>query len=188
MLPLVSNLNFFLACAALLSQVLFAVLVIAYFFRKKCPTLDSFFQTAAAYALPAAFLLALGGTIMSLVYSEIFGFIPCGLCWMQRVFLYPQVILLGMAWWKKDSHIADYVIALSILGAIYALNQHFLQMGISSGLPCPASGDGDCAKRILFEFNYITFPLMSFTAFIWQIGLMLLLQKNAFGGMPKAFK
>jgi disulfide bond formation protein DsbB len=178
MTPLVSNLNFFLASLTLLSQVLFIVLVIAYFFRTKYSALNSFFQTAAAYALPAAFLLALGSTVMSLVYSEIFGFIPCGLCWMQRVFLYPQVILLGMAWWKKDSRIADYIIALSLLGALYALDQHFLQMGISSGLPCPASGDGDCAKRILFEFNYITFPLMSFTAFVWQIGLMMLMRKK----------
>lgn len=178
MLPLVSNLNFFLACATLLSQALFVALVVAYFLRAKHPALDSFFQTAAEYSLPFAFLLALGSTVMSLVYSEVFGFIPCGLCWMQRVFLYPQVIILGMAWWKRDSKIADYIIALSIFGALYALDQHFLQMGISSGLPCPASGEGDCAKRILFEFNYITFPLMSFTAFVWQIGFMMLLRKK----------
>lgn len=176
MTPLVSNLNFLLACATLISQIVFIALVLAYALRKKNALLEHFFNAATSYALPFAFLLALGGTIMSLVYSEIFGFIPCGLCWMQRVFLYPQVILLGMALWKKDARIADYIIALSILGAIYALDQHFLQMGISSGLPCPASGDGDCAKRILFEFNYITFPLMSFTAFVWQIGLMILLR------------
>jgi disulfide bond formation protein DsbB len=176
MSPLVSNLNFLLASLTLLSQAFFVVLVVGYFLRTKHAALNSFFQTVTPYALPFAFLLALGSTVMSLVYSEIFGFIPCGLCWMQRVFLYPQVILLGMAWWKKDSKIADYIIALSILGALYALDQHFLQMGISSGLPCPASGEGDCAKRILFEFNYITFPLMSFTAFVWQIGLMTLLR------------
>lgn len=176
MTPLVSNLNFLLACATLISQIVFIALVLAYALRKKNALLEHFFTATTSYALPFAFLLALGGTIMSLVYSEIFGFIPCGLCWMQRVFLYPQVILLGMALWKKDARIADYIIALSILGAIYALDQHFLQMGISSGLPCPASGDGDCAKRILFEFNYITFPLMSFTAFVWQIGLMILLR------------
>jgi disulfide bond formation protein DsbB len=178
MSPLVSNLNFLLASATLFSHVFFAVLVAAYFLRTKHAAVNSFFQTAAQYALPFAFLLALGAMVLSLVYSEIFGFIPCGLCWMQRVFLYPQVVLLGMAWWKQDSKIADYIIALSILGALYALDQHFLQMGISSGLPCPASGNGDCAKRILFEFNYITFPLMSFTAFIWQIGLMMLAHKK----------
>lgn len=178
MTPLVSNLNFLLASATLLSQVLFVALVLAYFLRTKNSSLSSFFKAVTPYALPFAFLLALSATVLSLLYSEVFGFVPCGLCWLQRVFLYPQVILLGMAWWKKDSKIADYVIALSILGAIYALDQHFLQMGISSGLPCPASGNGDCAKRILFEFNYITFPLMSFTAFIWQVGLMILLRNT----------
>ncbi len=178
--PLVSNLNYFLASATLLSQVFFVVFIIAYFLRKKNTALYSFFQIAAKYALPLAFLLALGATILSLAYSEVFGFIPCGLCWLQRVFLYPQTVLLGMALWKKDSRIADYIIALSILGAIVALDQHFLQMGITGGLPCPASGNTDCAKRILFEFNYITFPLMSFTAFVWQIGLMLILRNKDF--------
>ena len=178
MSPLVSNLNFLLACATLLSQVLFVILVAAYLLRKKNAALDSFFQVAAQYALPFAFLLALGATILSLVYSEVFGFVPCGLCWLQRIFLYPQTVLLGIAWWKKDSRIGDYIIALSILGAIVALDQHLLQMGISSGLPCPASGNTDCAKRILFEFNYITFPLMSFTSFVWQIGLMVLLRNT----------
>ncbi|MBI2120981.1 MAG: disulfide bond formation protein B [Parcubacteria group bacterium] len=179
MSPFVSNLNFLLAFATLLSQVFLIALTLAYFFRKKYPVLDSFFRAAAQYALPVAFLFALGATILSLIYSEVFGFVPCGLCWLQRVFLYPQAVLLGLAWWKKDSRIADYIIALSLLGVIVALDQHFLQMGISSGLPCLASGNTDCAKRILFEFNYITFPLMSFTAFLWQIGLMTLLRKSA---------
>ena len=176
MSPLVSNLNFLLACATLLSQALFILIGTAYFLRKKSSAVSSFFQSITPYIIPFAFLLAFGATVLSLVYSEVFGFVPCGLCWLQRVFLYPQVILLGIALWKKDSHVADYIITLSILGGILALDQHLLQMGVSNGLPCPASGNTDCAKRILFEFNYITFPLMSFTAFAWQIGAMMLLR------------
>lgn len=178
MSPFVTQLNFLLASATLLSQALFVALILAYLLRKKHAILDSFFQAAAKYALPLAFLLAVGAVTTSLTYSEMFGFVPCGHCWFQRIFLYPQAVLLGMALWKKDSRIADYIIALSILGAIVALDQHYLQMGGSGLLPCPAAGNTDCAKRILFEFNYITFPLMSFTAFVWQIGLMLILRKN----------
>lgn len=179
MSPVVSNLNFLLASATLLSQVLFFALIIAYTFRSRYKSLDSFFKTVAPYAVPFSFFLALSATVLSLVYSEVFGFLPCGLCWLQRVFLYPQVILLGIAWLKKDSNIADYVIALSIFGLFVAFDQHFMQMGIDSGLPCPASGNGDCAKRILFEFNYITFPLISAMAFLWQIGLMVLMRNSS---------
>ena len=38
-----------------------------------------------------AFLLTLGATAMTLYYSEVLGFAPCGWCWVQRVFLWPQV-------------------------------------------------------------------------------------------------
>lgn len=176
--PFVSNLNHFLASATLISQAFFVVFVVAYLLRKKNGAVNSFFQTAAKYALPLAFLLAVDGTVVSLTYSEMFGFVPCGHCWFQRIFLYPQTILLGLALWKKDSHIADYIIALSILGAIIALDQHSLQMGGNGILHCPTANTDTCAKRILFEFNYITFPLMSFTAFVWQIGLMALLQND----------
>jgi hypothetical protein len=54
--------------------------------------------------------------------------------------------------------------ALSVCGALVALYHHFIQIGVGSALPCPASG-GDCGKRIVFEFGYVTFPLMAFTIF-----------------------
>jgi disulfide bond formation protein DsbB len=177
--PLVSDLNFLLACATLLSHIFFVGLIVAFFFRKKSTVFGFFFENIETFILPLSFFLTIGAVILSLVYSEVFGFIPCGLCWVQRIFLYPQAILLGMAWWKKDSRIADYIITLSLFGAIFALDQHLLQMGVSSGIPCPTSGSTDCAKRILFEFGYITFPMLSFTAFMWQTGLMFLLVKTS---------
>ena len=97
---------------------------------------------------------------------------------MQRVFLWPQVILFLLALWKNDRSVADYSIGFSILGGIAALYQHYLQMGGGALIPCPASGAGDCAQRILFEFGYITFPLMSATLFAFLIVLMLFVRKR----------
>ena len=120
------------------------------------------------YALQFGFFLVLGSSILTLVYSDYFGFIPCSWCWFQRVALYPQIILLGLAWWKNDKNVWRYIIALSIAGLIVALYQHYLQMGGSALVPCPASGEGDCGQRFIFEFGYITFPLMSATIFAFQ--------------------
>jgi len=127
-----------------------------------------------AYGIQLVFFISLASVGISLFYSEILGFIPCGLCWLQRIFLYPQVILAGMAWYKKDNKIADYLIALSGAGAVVALYQHYLQMGGSAFIPCPAVGPSiDCAQRFLFEFGYITFPLMSFSVFALIIVLLM---------------
>lgn len=114
------------------------------------------------YGLLAAFLTTLGGGTMTLLYSEVFGFVPCGLCWLQRVFLYPQIFLTGTDLWLKKSTMPIYGMVLSVPGALVALYQHYLQMGGADLIGCPAAGEGaDCAKRIMLEFGFVTFPLMS---------------------------
>ncbi len=167
MTPLVANLNYLLALGIIGMQVGAVYLLYAYFTRK-----SDILSLVSRYALPATFILSLSGALLTLIYSEIFGFIPCGLCWLERVFLYPIVLLSGIALWKKDAGIADYILGLSIVGALIALYHHYIQMGGSAFIACPAVGEGaDCAKRIIFEFGYITFPLMAFSlfAFIWVI-------------------
>jgi disulfide bond formation protein DsbB len=129
------------------------------------------------YGFPLIFLATLVSTFLTLIYSEYFGVIPCGLCWLQRVFLYPQVIMVFVAWIKRDYGVSCYSIPLSVAGLVVALYQHALQMGMSSPLPCPASGEADCAKRIVFELGYITFPLMAASFFAFLIVYMLILRR-----------
>jgi len=97
----------------------------------------------------------------------------------QRVFLYPQIFSFIVALSKQDRRIADYSIALSVPGFVIALYQHYLQMGGTSVIPCPATADKavDCAVRFLFEFGYITYPLMAATAFAFLIITMLFVRK-----------
>ena len=118
-------------------------------------------------ALWFAFLVALVATSGSLFYSEIAGFEPCKLCWFQRIFMYPQVILLGMALWIKDRRVADYGILLAVLGALVAGYHYLLQRGIAPDLPCSAVGYSTaCSRVFVMNFGYITIPLMAFTAFL----------------------
>ncbi len=153
---------------------LFVLLLLGIYFWGK----PEAFQIVRIWAMPTALLLTVGATILSLVYSMYFGLQPCPLCWMQRVFLYPQIILLGMALVRRESVIALYSIALSVAGAVVAFYQHLLQMGGSGSLPCQASGTVDCARRFLFEFGYITFPLATFSTFVLLIVLMLFVWKD----------
>lgn len=138
---------------------------------------DMLEEYIARYTLPLAFVLAAVSTFFTLVYSEYLGVIPCGLCWLQRVFLYPQVLMFAVAWFKRDRGVVLYSIPLSIAGFVVALYQHALQMGMSSPLPCPAAGEADCAKRIVFELGYITFPLMAASLFAFLIVLMLIYKR-----------
>lgn len=111
------------------------------------------------YGLLVLGAMFFGAMIMAFIYSEVFGFVPCGLCWLMRITVFSQAVLLPFAIWKKDYSFALYGMVLSVIGTILGLYQHYLQMGGGELLPCPASG-GDCAKRILFEYGFMTFPLM----------------------------
>ena len=174
----VETLNYVLALGVLAVQVVGAGFLVVYFLQKKFTDLQDISGLLSRWGLWLAFLLTLGATALTLYYSEVLGFAPCGWCWVQRVFLWPQVLLFAIALYKQERAVVDFSIAFSIFGGIAALYQHYLQMGGGALIPCPASGAGDCAQRILFEFGYITFPLMAATIFAFLIVLMLFIRKR----------
>ena len=180
--------NYWLSVGTILMQIVGVGFLALYFLRTRFPDLNDIGVLLEKWGMWKAFVLALAGSALTLFYSEILGIAPCGWCWIQRVFLYPQVVLFAVALWKCRTpgvlhvrrDIADYSIALSIFGAAAALYQHYLQMGGTSVIPCPATAAQavDCSVRFLFEFGYITFPLMSFSLFAFLIVLMLFVREK----------
>ncbi|MFB6177736.1 MAG: disulfide bond formation protein B, partial [Halobaculum sp.] len=47
--------------------------------------------------LSLATTVALVATAGSLYFSEVMGLIPCELCWVQRILMYPLVVVLAVA-------------------------------------------------------------------------------------------
>lgn len=175
MAELIEQTNYLLALGTIALQVVIAGVLIDHFVYKG----KYLGALIVQYAYPAVFLFAFVGSILTLVYSEVFGFIPCGLCWLQRVFLYPLVVIFGIAIFTKDRAAALYGIALSAVGALVALYQHYLQMGGSEFIACPVAGGGaDCARRYVFEFGYVTFPMMSLTLFVFIIAILYIYRKR----------
>lgn len=134
------------------------------------------------FGLWGMFVVTAVASVITLYYSEVLGATPCGLCWLQRVFLYPQVVIFGIAAWKKDMSAWIYAVALSILGALVALYQHYLQMGGYDAFPCPATGSAaDCTARTMFELGYITYPFMAFSLFIFIVLFLLIARRHNSG-------
>jgi disulfide bond formation protein DsbB len=133
----------------------------------------------AKNALLIAFLIALTSTLGSLFYSEIAFFTPCNLCWYQRILMYPQTVLFAVAFARKDKQVSLYAIILSSLGAGLALYHYFLQLGIINELvPCSAvSAIVSCSNKFVMNFGYITIPMMSFSAFVLILTVMLSMRK-----------
>jgi disulfide bond formation protein DsbB len=111
--------------------------------------------------------------VLSLIYSDVIGYAACTLCWYQRILLYPEVLLLGLALWKEDRTITDYIIALSGLGIVLSAYQKYLELGGASILPCSAT-EVSCSKIYVLEFGYITIPVMALTSFVFIFVTMLI--------------
>lgn len=151
-----------LGLLTIVGQVLAIGILVGLLVRKK-EVIDFF----SKYALLFSFVVALVATLGSLFYSEIAGYEPCKLCWFQRILMYPQVLLLGMAWWRKERLMLGYASTLSMIGGLVAGYHYLLQRGIAPALPCSAVGASvACSKVFVMQYGYITIPLMAFTAFV----------------------
>jgi disulfide bond formation protein DsbB len=104
-------------------------------------------------------------TLGSLYFSEILHFIPCTLCWYQRIFMYPLAIILGVAFYRNDRGIYRYSLPLSIIGMVIS-GYHILLQKVpylqqfemcKTGVPC--------SKDYLNLLGFLTIPMMAFTAF-----------------------
>src|SRR4051794_30275557 len=57
-----------------------------------------------------AFAVAAVATAGSLFYSEVAHFAPCEMCWLQRVAMYPLVVVLLVAALTKDARAWRYAV------------------------------------------------------------------------------
>lgn len=171
---LLSAVNQLLALGTILLQIfVVAGLGAALFFKKAFLPLQ---EKIGKNGIALAFIISLLSTCGSLFYSNVAGFEPCALCWLQRIFMYPLVIILAAALIKKSGQIIDYIIALPVIGLLIALYHNYIYYFAVSG--CQFAGKGvSCTQRYVFEFGYITIPLMSLTASVAIILLLLLARK-----------
>jgi disulfide bond formation protein DsbB len=131
------------------------------------------------------FLVTWGGVATTLLYSEYFGFVPCSLCWLQRVALYPQALLLWPAIKLKERTFYPlYAGVLSFFGLLVAVYQYVYQMlpkeMIAAGaLPCLADGTADCSTKVMEVFGFVTFPFLSAVTFAFLIVIFMHMRKRA---------
>lgn len=116
------------------------------------------------FGLYFAWLVAVVAMSGSLYFSEVRAFVPCSLCWYQRIFMYPLVFILGIASFRQDKRIVPYVLPLSIIGGLIAF-WHVLEENIPS-LSIPVCNVGvPCTVKYVNYLGFITIPVMSLTAF-----------------------
>lgn len=129
-------------------------------------------------------LLAMLG---SLYFSEIAHFLPCSLCWYQRIAMYPLVVVLGVGLTRGDLGVWRYGLPLSLIGLGIAVYHVVIQWMPTLDLGVCTSG-APCSGRYVAAFGVVSIPTMAAAAFLLITSLLLLLrilERNAPLRQPK---
>lgn len=135
---------------------------------------------AAPRALFLAWLIALVASGVVLFVGEVMGQAPCILCWFQRAFMFPLVVVLGVAVYRGDVGVWRYGLALSVVGLLVAAYHVALFTGLvpEAAKPCTATGPS-CTGDEMWIAGIVPIPLLSLAGFGSLIALMLIVRKGS---------
>jgi disulfide bond formation protein DsbB len=122
--------------------------------------------------------IATAGLLGSLYFSEVMHWYPCMLCWWQRIFMYPLVVIFAVGILRKDKNAIYYGLPLSLIGVPVSLYQSLLQWGVihETIINCTLTSSVSCSNAQIDWLGFITIPFLSFVAFtaisallIWRL-------------------
>lgn len=125
-----------------------------------------------------AFLVSLFATLGSLFFSEVMNFIPCSLCWYQRIFMYPLVFLFLINLLYPDDKVFKYSFPLVIVGWIISVYHNLLMFKIIPENLSPCVQGIPCSVDYLNWFGFITIPLLSFFAYTCILILLIIAKRK----------
>jgi len=131
-------------------------------------------ESTAWMLLFGAWLIASASALGSLFFSDIMDLPPCSLCWYQRIFMFPLVLILPAGLFPFDRKVVRYALPLAVIGWLVAAFQMLLVTGIiPEGLE-PCTQGVPCSEQVIEWFGFVSIPLLSLAAFSAIIALLVL--------------
>ncbi len=113
-------------------------------------------------ALAAAWVAMAG----SLYFSEVAGFVPCILCWYQRICMYPLTLILAIGLLRKDDNLTLFTLAFSLPGLGIASYHYLLEKTRLFDSAATCSAGVPCTTAWINWFGFITIPFLSLVGFL----------------------
>lgn len=120
-----------------------------------------------------AWMTATLASLGALFMSEVMGFAPCVLCWWQRIFMFPLVLILALGLFPFDAKVLRYALPLALIGLAVAAFQVLLTMGLIPEALAPCRQGIPCKTIQVEWFGFVTIPLLSLIAFFTLNGLLI---------------
>lgn len=101
----------------------------------------------------------------SLYFSEVMGFLPCILCWYQRILMYPLAGVLAVGLLRRDAKLPLYVLPFSLLGMGFSTYHYLLEKTDWFGGVEVCRAGVSCTIQWINWLGFITIPFLALTAF-----------------------
>ena len=117
-------------------------------------------------AIWLAWAVAAVAMVGSLIYSEIAGFLPCRLCWFQRIAMYPMAIILLVGAIRREAVVRFYALPLALIGLAISVYHYLVQIypSLEGSVSCDPTNP--CSTRYVEMFGFISIPFMAGAGFI----------------------
>ncbi|ULG71951.1 disulfide oxidoreductase [Macrococcus brunensis] len=125
----------------------------------------------------AAWIVSIVAMLGSLFFSEIRHFVPCEMCWYQRILMYPLVLVLSFAALREDYHMKYLIMMFSIIGLCFSVYHYMEQKVPGFGSVKPCVGGVPCSTQYINWGGFITIPFLAGTAFLLITICMLLVKR-----------
>ena len=121
-----------------------------------------------------AWLVAGLATLGALFLGEIMQLPTCVLCWYQRIFMFPLVLILPIGLFPLDRKVIRYALPLAVPGWLIAVFHLLLIAGVIPEAVKPCTQGIPCSEKVIEWFGFVTIPLLSAAAFSGIILLLVL--------------
>jgi len=132
----------------------------------------SWARAIAPQSVLFAWIVATVTTLGSLYYSEHAGFVPCELCWYQRIVMYPLVIVLGVALLRRDRMVWITTFVFVTIGVPLSLYHWLVERVPAFEESSSCSATTPCSAPWFEKFGFVTLAWMAMSAFL-LIGVLM---------------
>jgi disulfide bond formation protein DsbB len=161
-----------LGALALFAVAMAVLLLGALSFPRSRAWLHASLAGESNYPILLAWIVALIAMSGSLFFSAGVGFVPCHLCWYQRIMMYPLVFVLGAGVLRADPSVWKFAIPLPVIGFGISVYHAVIQLRPSIQVTqCDAAAP--CSARYVAVFGFISIPVMAGAAFLLITALLL---------------
>lgn len=115
------------------------------------------------YLLTIIFTLAV---VVSLIYSNYLGYAPCVLCWYQRIPIFGILFLTFIGSITDNHTIRKAIRTFAWIGLVPATVHVIMDYVPSLNIDVCGIDGISCSARYVYEFGFVTVPLMSFITLV----------------------